>query len=66
MRTTCPANLRSFSMKRMLRASSLVLVLLSCGGCLPDNYWSSVLGSSGTAIISTVLSEFFSRLFQQI
>jgi len=53
-------------MKRVFRAAGLAALLLSCGGCLPENYWSNVAGSSGVAIVSTVLSEFFSRLFQQI
>jgi hypothetical protein len=53
-------------MKSLLRAASLGALLLACGGCLPDNYWSSVAGSSGVAIISTLLSEFFKRLFQQV
>lgn len=52
-------------MKHFRRFAGLAALLTLCSGC-ESTYVTNLLGSSGSAIVGTVLSEFFRRLFQQI
>jgi len=52
-------------MKFVSRCAGIAVLLATCVGC-SSQYASNLVGSGGVAIVSTVLSEFFSRLFQQI
>lgn len=46
-------------MARSIRFWFSVLLFLSLGGCLPNNYLSSVAASSGVALISALLSDLY-------
>jgi len=52
-------------MKPVLKAIGAATLLTACVGC-DSPYLTNLLGGTGVAVVSEVLSEFFDRLFQQI
>lgn len=52
-------------MRLVWKLCGAVSILAVCSGC-ESRYATNLLGSTGVAVVSDVLSEFFNRLFQQI